>query len=232
MRRSLIPLATALALLAGPLAAPAATLLVEGPEGAVLRLDGRARATLPMGQPVPVEPGEYELVLEREGFEPHRQLLQVEGEEQELRLQLELLPLERTRAVGYSLLLAGTGQLYQGRRARGWSYLGLQLAAAGGFIAGEMWLSSRRDDYELAMEDYRAAVSPASIAAARTEASAAADDMESAESLRNLSGGVAIGLALLSAVDAWWTHGRLVPGEARVAALPGRGLALGWGWSW
>lgn len=231
VRRSLIPLASALALLATPFVCPAATLLVEGPPGAVLSLDGRARATLPMGQPIPVDAGDHELVLALQGFEDHRQLLPVEGGE-ELRLQLELLPLERARAVGYSLLLAGSGQLYQGRRARGWSYLGLQLAAVGGFVAGEAWLSSRRDDFELALEDYEEAVAPRDIEDARAEASAAAEDMESAESLRNLSAGVVVGLALLSAADAWWTHGRLVPGRASVAALPGRTLALGWGWSW
>lgn len=231
MRRKLIPLACTLAVLATPLAAEAATLLVEGPAGAVLRLDGRGRATLPMGQPIPVEPGEYALVVELDGYEDHRQFLLVEGEE-EVVLQVELLPLERMRAVGYSLLLAGTGQLYQGRRSRGWGYLGLQLASVAGFVAGEAWLSSRRDDFELAMEDYRAAVAPGDIAAARAEASAASDDMESAESIRNLAAGVAIGLAVLSAADAWWTHGRIVPGEARAASLPGRGLGLGWGWSW
>jgi hypothetical protein len=215
-RRILAPALLALAL-AGP--AAGATLVLTGTPGAAVRLDGRDLGTLPLDA-VTVAAGAHTLSASREGMLPLDVEVRIDDEEAVIRRHLRLLPMSRRDAVTYSLVLAGLGQRYEGRPLLGWV---LTAAEAGGLLtalAGELALQNHRDDYDLAMANYREAMLPQDIAFYRAQAAdawAAADD---AAGLRDTAAAVAVGAVVVSVLDAWLRFPSLDAGAGPAPAPP------------
>jgi hypothetical protein len=119
-----------------------------------------------------------------------------------------------------SALLAGTGQFYQGRPVAGSIHLGLQLAAWGSVVYGELQFKDKRDDYETLNQDYLDALLPDDIARLRDERDAAWSDMEDARTWRNVSIGAVVAIAAWSAFDAWRGHNRFHAGVQSASDSP------------
>ncbi len=198
---------SSLLLLCLAVGAEAASLDLSGPSGATVFVDGEEVGTLPLAEALPLTKGTHGLEVRLAGFQNHYEQLRVLKEDSELVLNLSLLPLQRWRAVGYSAVLGGLGQLYEGRSRRGWIMMGLQLGTAIVASYGEARFQNRRDEYEILDRKYADAVAPNEIASLRADRDAVYQDMDSAETLRNaaLAGVVAIGL--WSVVDAWMGFG-------------------------
>lgn len=239
LRRVLAPAALAF-VLAGP--AAGATLLLTGTPGAAVMLDGRDLGRLPMDA-LTVAAGAHTLSAKLHGMLPLDIEVRIDEEEALIRQHLRLQPLSRRDAVVYSLVLAGLGQRYEDRPVLGWA---LTVAEAGGLLtalAAELALQNHRDDYNLAMANYRQAMLPAEISAFRAQAAdawAAADD---AAGLRDTAVTVAVGAVVVSVLDAWLRFPGLDSGAgpapapptelaASVGTAPGAGFHVGWSLRW
>jgi hypothetical protein len=99
--------------------------------------------------------------------------------------------------------LAGTGQFYQGRRKTGMVHLGLQLVAWGSVVYGELQFQDKREDFESLDQEYHDALLADDIARIRADRETAWNEMEDAETWRNVSIGAVIAIAAWSAFDAW-----------------------------
>lgn len=217
-------LGTMMAVLAFGAVAPAATLGVRGPAGAELFVDGQRIGVLPLGEPVPVEPGLVVIECRKPGHLVHRETLTVEGPETELSVELELQALSRRRALGSSLALAGLGQLYQGRPRMGWTMVALQGSAWLLAAAAEGAFQSSRDDFEVLDRRYQDAILETEVVALRKERDAAYDDLESARNLRTTALGAVVVIGVWSLFDVWRAHGGFFA-DAEVPALAGNSPA-------
>jgi hypothetical protein len=219
---SLCALLGACALLAfAATAAPAATLQVTGPAGTSVYVNGELVGVLPLPAPVEVEPGSLELLCRKPGHLVHREELTIDGPESEVSIRMALEELSRTRAVGSSVVLAGLGQLYQGRSRIGWTMVAVQGSAWLVAAAAEASFQSSRDDFEVLQGRYEDAVLETEIVRLRTERDAAYDDLQSARDLRRVAIGAVIAVGLWSVFDAWRAHDGFfaeidVPSYARV----------------
>jgi PEGA domain len=223
-----------LALLATMGSASAATLDISGPTGARLWVDGFEVGVLPLSEPVAVDKGAHTLQLRLGGFEDHVEEVRVITDDANMVLNLSLLPLQRWRAVTYSALLGGLGQHYEGHSLRGWTMMGLQVAAAAVAAYGESKFQSGRDDFEILDRKYDAAVAPSEIASLREQRDAAYEDMDSAESIRNMALAGVVAVGLWSVVDAWLGFENITIEAAPVPAVSSSGpisldsVRVGW----
>jgi len=206
MSRLLLAACVLAALGVGDRASPAhaATLRLRGPSGARVQVDGRDRGRLPLAGPLELKPGRHELRCSLAGHVSQVEWIDLPSADDALSLELQLLPRSRVAATGYSLLVAGLGQHYESRHRMGWTYLALQLGAAAAATLGELQMRDKRDSYETLYAQYQSAFNQQQAIARREAVSAAYDDMKRAQSLRNVGLVAVVGVAVLSAVDAWW----------------------------
>lgn len=228
----LAPLCAALfSLLAS--AAGAATLDVNGPEGAEVVVDGTVLGTLPLAEPLELPHGRLLIVqVRRAGYITHEEQVYLNTAGTEMVLEAELLGLSRRTAVVSSALLAGSGQFYQGRQKAGWIQLGLQLGAWTSVVLGELQFQDKRDEYLALDQQYHEAISPHEIDLARQARDTARDDLDVARTWRNVSLGVVVVLAAYSAFDAWRGHDHfyaaVAPADASVDGSPTAQAGLRW----
>lgn len=182
----------------------AATLHLTGPDGAVVILDGTVLEALPLREPLTVGMGEHRISSSLTGAQPVDQTLLVTSEHQIVHLQVRFVPLNRISAVTTSLMLAGSGQRYEGRPRLGAALTGLEALGLLTALMSELQVRNFRDDYLLAFESYQNAVSSADITRWRSAATTSHDDMNSAADRRDLGIAVAAGAVIVSALDAWF----------------------------
>ena len=231
--------AAALALaLAGP--AAAATLLLTGTPGAAVRLDGRELGTLPLDA-LDVPAGVHTLSASLRGMLPLDMELRVDAEDATVRRHLRLQPMSRRDAAAYSLVLAGLGQRYEGRPLLGWAFTAAEVGGLLTALAGELAVQNHRDDYDLAMANYRDALLPDDIAAYRAQADDAWKAADDAGKLRDAAAAVAIGAVVVSVLDAWLRFPSLEAGAGPAPAPPpgfaagpadASGFHVGWSLRW
>lgn len=201
--------------------AGAATLEIIGPAGAEVVRDGRLIAVLPLSEPLELPHGQLVIIqVRKEGFSTHEEQIYLSTAETAMRIEVDLLSLNRTTAVVSSALLAGTGQFYQGRRKTGAIHLGLQLVAWGSVIYGEYQFKDKRDEFETLDQQYHEALIADDIARIREDRDTAWGEMEDAKTWRNASIGAVIAIAAWSAFDAWRGHKSFHAGIESAADSP------------
>ncbi len=238
LRRVLAPAALALTL-AGP--AAGATLLLTGTPGAAVRLDGRELGTLPLDAQ-DVAAGAHTLSATLKGMLPLDLEMRIDAEDAVVRHHLRLQPMSRRDAVSYSLLLAGLGQRYEGRPTLGWILTATEVGGLLTALAGELAVQNHRDDYDLAMANYREALLPDEVAFYRDQADDAWTAADDAGRLRDTAAAVAVGAVVVSVIDAWLRFPSLEAGAgpapapppefAAGAATAGSGFHVGWSLRW
>ncbi len=199
--------------------APAATVELTGPAGARIELDGRSVGTLPLAAPLEVSSGEHTLVATLRGMQDWRHAFQI-GAHETIRLHVRVIPLSRKDAVVGSLLLAGSGQRYEGRNRLGWILTGAEIVGGVTALLAEIAYQNNRDDYLAAMADYRAAVNQDEIARLRAQAADKYTSMDDAASLRDAAVAVAVAAVAVSVLDAWLRFPRLEAGDGVLPVAP------------
>lgn len=199
--RAAIAIAALLPCLGGT--AGAATLLLDGTPGAAVKLDGVVIGRLPIDRPLTLAAGEHVLEAVRRGMMPFKTTVRIEAEDTVAREYVRMTPLRRRDAVGYSMVLAGLGQRYEGRRTLGWLLSAVEVGGLGTALVAEISRSNHNDDYILAMDGYRRAVLPDDVARYRTEAEDARTKAVDAADLRDTALIAAGGAVALSILDAW-----------------------------
>jgi len=204
------------------------SLWVEGPAGARVVVDGETVATLPMDARHPLDAGLHLIRCELPGHVGFEDRLTLDPG-QDLELLVSLLPLRRRVAVGSSLLLAGSGHHYLGRSGRGWTLMGIQVAAGAGALLADTLMKERREDHVEALEAYRAAFDETELLRLRQEADDAYSSMETWQTWRRVALGAVVGVAVLSAVDAWIQFDRVIGPTPRVVLSEDPGeVGLAW----
>lgn len=193
-----------------PSATRAASLFVVGPEDATVQIDGDDFGRLPLSGAIELSEGLYVLRVSHPGYKSYETAVEFLSPDAEVFVEIELLPLEKRVAVVSSLFLAGTGQLYLGRAKLGWSFLTLQLAAVTWAIYAESQFEAASNDYQRATLDYADAIADEDIRAARAAMDSEWSDLESAENSRTAALWSIAGVAVVAALEAWWSFDRLV----------------------
>jgi hypothetical protein len=189
--------------------AGAATLEIVGPAGAEVVRDGQVIGVLPLAEPLELPHAQFMIIeVRKPGYLTHEEQVYLQNAETALRVEVDLLSLNRTTATVSSALLAGTGQLYQGRTKTGIAHMGLQLVAWGSVIYGELQFQDKRDEYESLNQQYNDALVADDIARLRDERDTAWSEMDDAKTWRNVSIGAVVAIAAWSAFDAWRGHNR------------------------
>lgn len=122
------------------------------PEGSRLSVNEKRIGIIPLSR-FTHPTGEYELIVKKPGYFPHREEFRLMlDEETELDVQLKRKP--KGRAVLFSTIIPGTGQLYQGYSLRGLLFLAAGAAAA--FLAQQSYASftESQQQYETDLEAY------------------------------------------------------------------------------
>ena len=159
----------------------AATLVLTGTPGAVVTLDGRALGALPLDGPLTLDEGRHLVTAVRRGMlDLRREVTLAAGET--ARVHLRMTPLSRKDAALYSLLLAGLGQRYEGRRTLGWALTAVEVGGVLTALVSETSVQNHKDDYVLSQQEYRQAVDADEIERLRAEVEAAHADMQDAAS--------------------------------------------------
>jgi len=219
--------------------ARAATLDVIGPPGAEVSIDGSARGLLPLARPLVVDPGERFLEVRLGGHVTHREAVEVVSRDQSIRIEIELVALSRVQAMGSSAVLAGLGQLYQGRRVTGWSMMALQVGAWGWLFWADDQYKVARDDYLTAINAYERATDRDAVRAARQEAEALYGEIDDKNSMRSYATVAVIAIGAWSVFDAWRQHDRFyepasveLPIQTAVTrGVDGTQVEVGWQWN-
>jgi hypothetical protein len=218
---SIVAFAGACLLLPVSKAALAASVFVEGLPDAEVFVDGESMGRLPWDGPRELGEGPHLLrvsLLAHEDFEVE---LSASGEEDTAFVRAELLPLDRNLAGLSSLLLAGVGQHYEGRTMWGWGFMAAQLASATIALVAEDNFKSHRADFERAQLAYDNAIAEPTFREQSALMDAAWADMEDAQNVRNIALYSMAGIAVLSAVEAWWTVGRAVGPRVELTSFQG-----------
>jgi hypothetical protein len=140
-RRELVAVEGALIAVEAPLREKPGRLLVTGPAGAELSIDGRFTATLPLSAPLRVAPGRRFLAITKNGHLPYARDVDVKRD-QARSLSVEL-PISTQRKVAYGMwIAAGAG------------------AAAGGLFSG-LALAAQSEARDIESERNRQNISPA-----------------------------------------------------------------------
>lgn len=210
--------------------AMAATIMVEGPEGAEVKIDGESYGRLPWDGPREIDEFASLVLVRLAGHHDYEFELNVQGPDDSAYVQATLLPVDRRTAAVSSLILAGLGQHYEGRPVWGWSFMAAQLAAATVALIAEDQFKNSRNDFERAQLAYDNAIAEDVFREQEALMADAWAEMEDAESLRDAALYGVAGIAILSAIEAWWSAGRLARPQIEFSSLGGeRELRLGWG---
>ncbi len=229
------------ALLALALPAASATLVITGTPGTQVTLDGHVVGTLPLDGPLTVPVGRHDITAELPGMLPMAREIIAETELHEFRLRLRMTPMSRKSAVMRSLMLAGSGQRYEGRTKMGWVLTGVEVGGLLAALLTDLMAQNHKNDYLLAQDDYDNAFVADDLAYYRALMDDKYDAMTGALDLRNVALAAAAGAVIVSVLDAWLrfpsaemgTGPRPVPPTDRFS-LGGshptdrRGFHLGW----
>lgn len=229
------------ALLALALPAASATLVITGTPGTQVTLDGQVVGTLPLDGPLTVPVGRHDITAELPGMLPMAREIIAETELHEFRLRLRMTPMSRKSAVMRSLMLAGSGQRYEGRTKTGWVLTGVEVGGLLAALLSDLMAQNYKNDYLLARDEYDNAFVTDDLAYYRALMGDKHDAMTGALDLRNVALAAAAGAVIVSVLDAWLrfpsaemgTGPRPVPPTDRFS-LGGshptdhRGFHLGW----
>jgi len=207
-------------LLAGADAA-AGTLEITGPAGAEVIVNDQTVGILPLEGPFQAEPGEYEVRSEWPGYVPFKEIVHITEANENLRVNIRLLPLSKKTALGSSILYAGLGQFYLGHNTRGWLYAGAETVGLLTALVGELDRSNQRQDYLVIKDEYDRAINAFDITRLRGEAQQAYEKMEDAEKLRNTGLIIAGGAIVVSVIDALISFPNVEAGPGRVPLQTG-----------
>jgi len=195
-------LLASLALMLLALPATGATLVLSGTPGARVVIDGAPAVTLPMSAPVTLSDGWHTVTAERKGMQTMRRKFVAEGAHQVIRLHMRLEPMSRNRAVLQSFVLAGSGQRYVGRPTLGWILTGVEVGGLLTALVADMSAQNSKDAYQLAIEDYNAAILPDDLAHYRALAEDEHASMKNALDLRDAALVAAAGAVVVGVLDA------------------------------
>ncbi len=231
-------LLTILLITVSVVSADAARLDLRGPAGAEVLIDGEVRGELPLDEPIEIATGLRMLAVRAPGYAVHREPVQVDGPEDRITIDLDLVRLSRWQAMGSSSVLAGLGQLYQRRPVSGWTMMALQAGAWLSLAGAEAQYQDARDDYLEAVTAYEDAITSAEVRRARESMDETFDDVESKNDLRTYATVAIIAIGAYSVFDAWRAHGSFFAGPTvdspafSSASTPTRGLGVEMGWRW
>ena len=217
-------------LLLAPMAALAASVSVEGPPGAEVFVDGESFGRLPWDGPRELGPGPHALRVSLLAHQDYEIELSASEASDTAFVRAELLRLDRNLAGLSSLLLAGLGQHYEGRTLWGWGFMAAQLASTTIVLLAEDSFKSHRADFQRAQFAYDNAIAEPTFREQLDLMEAAWADMKDAEKIRDVALYSMIGIAVVSAVEAWWTVGRAVEPRIEMSSFQGgRQLRVGLG---
>lgn len=202
MSRQILTIIPVIFLLALAAPADAATLVIDGPAGAAVTLNGEAAGFFPLDGPLELSVGSYEIRSELPGYIPFTATVNLGWDTAWQQVTVRLIPLSRRTAWSSNLLFAGLGQRYLGQKTRGWIYTA---AEAGGLLVAlgaEIQRSNSRQDYLKLKDNYDRAINADDIARYKAEAEQAYGDMKDKEDLRNTGLLVAGSAILVSVIDA------------------------------
>jgi hypothetical protein len=214
-------LSAALLALAPAPRAVAATLLLAGPAGANVSLNGSFIGFLPLAEPLTLPPGAYDLVCEMPGRIPHRQHLELGRDDDRRTVTVRLLPYSRRTAVMSNVALAGLGPRYLGHGTRGLIYSAVETGGLLVALSSELNRSNSQKEYLLAMDAYRQAVNANDIATLRAAADAKYQDTKNAANRRDLGLTAAIGAVVVSMIDSWLSFDGVAAGAGDLPANGG-----------
>jgi hypothetical protein len=190
----------------------AATLVLTGPDGAPVTLNAEELGQFPLPGPLTLEAGHYLVKCELSGYQKFEQEVRLNSEDDWIHLRVRLTPLSKKTAMLTNLLIAGSGQRYLGKRTKGWIFTGAEIGGLVLAIYGDVSYQNHKNDYLIAMDNYRRAVSEEDIARHRQEAADAFAAGEDALSLRDTGLYMAVGAIALSVLDAWLFFPEVVAG--------------------
>jgi hypothetical protein len=156
---------------------------------------------------VEITPGSHNLVIKSKGYETTKCEVQLAAGGN-TKLEIPLIPKSRAKAMLRSLALPGLGQAYSDRSVAAVAYPLLQAAAIGVVFLLNNNYNKAIDDYQTAHTSYGKATEETDIVNRRQQMDSRYADISSKEKTRNLSIGIAAGLWLWNAVDAfiWGPH--------------------------
>jgi len=181
----------------------AATLVLTGPDGATVSLNGQDLGSFPLPGPLTLDSGLYRIRCQVSGYQEFTQDVRLESEDDWIQVQVRLLPLSKKTAMLTNVLIAGSGQRYLGQRTKGWIFTGAEIGGLVLAIFGELSYQNHKNEYLLAMDKYHQAITEEEIARHRQEAEDAFAAGEDALSQRDTGLYVAVGAIVLSVLDAW-----------------------------
>ena len=211
-------------LLSNALVLHAAELQVTGTPAASIFIDGEPHGLLPMPSAIELEPGVHSIRVQARGYRSHIQQI-VLGDDESASLEIVLTTLHRSNAIGASLLLAGMGQVYEGRPWAGYLFLGAQLAAALTAILAEAQFKDHRDELARAQYAYDQAIRPEEMDYWRQQTLEEYAKLEDVDTVRDTAVFLIAATAVVSALEAWWHF----PGVELQASSGDGALRLGLG---
>jgi TM2 domain-containing membrane protein YozV len=221
LAKSLLRALAPLALLLVATSAGAATLEVTGPPGATVVINDHDLGVLPLDGPLDLPVGTYVVESRLRGYVAFSKRVTLDREDAWQHVQIRLHRLSRGTAVRSSLLFAGLGQIYSGRKVRGWVYITAEATGLGMALVGELQRNNHRKDHLAIMQDYQSQLNQDEVARLRGEAEDSYTAMEDATKLRDTGLIVAVSAIAVSMLDAWLFFPKVAAGPGPVSPTVG-----------
>lgn len=145
--------------------------------------------------------GKYVLTATRDGYETYRTDLFLTGGSP-LKVNIKLAPKTRFKAFLRSMVVPGWGQFYAGEKTRGTMFAVATLASGVVTLIAEQDFRNKRDDYNDALAKFNDERSIEAKKAMEAELNSIRDKAYNAETFRNVSLGVLIGVWGYNVLDA------------------------------
>lgn len=200
--RFILTLAVLAATLPAAGGAQAGLLEIAGPPGVAVTVNGEDVGILPLGGPIGTKAGEYVIGASHPGYVAFQQTVWFFDDEDVNRVVVRLTPMSKRTAWTSSILYAGMGQFYTGKKTRGWVYAGVETVGLLTALYGELDRSNKRTEFLSIQDAYGSAINANEIFRLRDEMDLAYDDMKKAEDLRNTGLLIAGGAVVVSVIDA------------------------------
>ena len=174
-------------------------LFIQGDKGAQVIIDSKNYGYLPINK-IELPTGSYQLDFTKPEYFPYSEQVQIE-ENNESVLEFNMKKKPKLPALAASLILPGTGQLYQGYRKKG---IVMFLGVAGlAYFAAQSEISFRADvdTFEADRAIYRAAGDLNEIEAARLNMETSFNAMKESERSRNTLWGLLAGAWTINILD-------------------------------
>jgi hypothetical protein len=172
------------------------------PPGTTISLDGEFKLAgvtpTVFNQPLT---GKYVLKASRDGYETYETKLYLTGATP-LKVDIKLAPKTRFKAFLRSIVIPGWGQFYSGEKARGVLFGVATLASGVATVIAEADFRDKRDTYDDAVARFNEERSIEKKKAMEDMIEAARKDAYDAETFRNVSIGILIGVWSYNVLDA------------------------------